>query len=46
MSSGGSSSSNVNGSSSGVGGVSFSGMGCGLGRHVAAEGIAGPERAG
>lgn len=44
MSSGSSSSSN--GSSSGVGGVLFSERGCGLGFHVAADGIAGPERAG
>ena len=44
MSSGGSSSSN--GCSSGVGGVLFSERGCGLGFHVAADGIAGPERAG
>lgn len=44
MSSGGSSS--FNGSSSGVGGVLFSERGCGLGLHVAADGIAGPERAG
>ena len=44
MSSGGSSSSN--GSSSGVGGVLLSERGCGLGFHVAADGIAGPERAG
>ena len=44
MSSGGSSSSNS--PSSGVGGISFSGTGCGLGLHVAAEGMVGPERAG
>jgi len=43
MSSGGSSLSNS--SSSEVGGMS-SGIGCGLGLHVAAEGIEGPERAG
>ena len=43
MSSGGSSSSN--GSSSGVG-VLLSKGGCRLGFHVAADGIAGPDRAG
>ena len=44
MSSRDSSPSNI--SSSAVGGISFSRIGCGLGLHVAAEGIAGPERAG